>query len=164
MESTVQKSLTLIREYKEEATLGFLKDSDGNDLCRTLERPNLSNAKDDPKTSVNESSCIPEGIYLCKRYSSAKYDKTWEVIGVPGRSKILIHSANTVDQLLGCIATVTTIVDGYILHPKGQYSIQPEKRWFGSSSKDAFNKLSKFIGDEDFMLTITSNKSLCNVA
>jgi hypothetical protein len=160
----MSKSLTLIRDYKSEATLGILKDSSGDEICRTLERPNLSNAKDNPKTAKNESGCIPEGIYLCKRYSSPKYPNTWEIIGVPGRSKILIHTANTIDELLGCVATATKIIDSWALYPKEKGSISPDKRWFGESSKKAFTKLKDYIGDEDITLTITSNKTLCNVS
>ena len=162
MQKTVTKSLTILRDYQAEATLGIC-DSNGTIICKTLERPDLGNAKDNPNTTKNESSCIPEGIYLCKRYSSQKYPNTWEVIGVPNRSKILIHPANTVDQLLGCIAPVTSIVDSWKLYPHQKNSIPFEKRWFGQSSKEAFKKLKDFIGDEDFMITITSNKTLCNL-
>lgn len=159
----MSKSFTLIRDYKKEATLGVLKDSNGIEVCKTLERPNLSNAKDDPKTPVNESSCIPEGIYLCKRYSSPKYPANWEVIGVPGRSKILIHTANTVDELRGCIAPATKIIDGHKLNTNLIDKIPDDKRWFGESSKVAFTRLKEFTADEDFILTITSNKTHCEV-
>lgn len=157
----MNKSITLIRDYKPEATPGVLRDSHGVEISKTLERPNLENNRDNPKTKENESSCIPEGVYLCKRYSSPKYPSTWEVIGVSGRSKILFHPANTVDELLGCIAPVSKIVDAWELHPKNKNKIKADKRWFGESSKTAFEKLKKFIGDEDFMLSITSTKTHC---
>ena len=50
-------------------------------------------------------SCIPEGGYLLQRYDSAKFgDRTWQVIGAPGRTYIAIHAANYAHQLEGCIA------------------------------------------------------------
>lgn len=157
------RSFTIIRDYKDEATLGILKDSNGVKICETLERPNLGNARDNPNTKENESSCIPEGTYLCKRYSSPKYPDTWEIIGVPGRSKILFHAANTVDQLKGCIAPVTKIVDSWKLYPDKKANISKDKRWFGESSQIAMSKFRRAVGDNDCMITITSNKTLCQV-
>lgn len=48
-------------------------------------------------------SCIPEGRYLCRPYSSAKYKNVWELQDVPNRSKILIHAGNTHLNTEGCI-------------------------------------------------------------
>lgn len=48
-------------------------------------------------------SCIPEGIYTCKRVQSPKFGNTFEVTRVPHRSHILFHVANTADDLQGCI-------------------------------------------------------------
>lgn len=39
-------------------------------------------------------SCIPQGIYNCKRYSSSKYPKAWQICNVPDRDRILIHAGN----------------------------------------------------------------------
>lgn len=154
------KVFTIIRDYKSEATKGILKDVTGKLICETLERPNLSNAKDNPNTSVNESGCVPEGTYRCKRYSSPKYPSTWEVTGVLGRSKILIHSANLVTELKGCIAPCTQVID---MNPKNTDKVVPEKKWFASQSRAAFSKLKEIIGDEDFTLIITSLQSLCKL-
>lgn len=152
------KRLIIIRDYKPEATLGRIL-FDGREICKTLERPNLHNQKDDPNTKENESSCIPEGIYTCKKYSSAKYPDTWEVTRVPNRSAILFHSANYVNQLLGCIAPCTVIID---MNPKNDPKIPAEKKWMGSQSKDAFATFYKTIGgDQEFVLEITSTDSLC---
>jgi hypothetical protein len=147
--------IILIRDYKEEATIGRII-KDGKEICKTLERPNLDNAKDDPNTKINESSCIPEGVYSCKKYSSVKYPNTWEVKGVKNRSKILFHSANTINQLLGCIAPCTTIIDQ---DPKGSQGLI-ENKWYASQSRDAFKKFSEAMDDE-FEIKITSDDSLC---
>lgn len=61
----------------------------------TLERPWLDNA-----VAV---SCIPPGRYVCRRVRSAKFGITFEVTEVPGRSHILFHKGNTIDDTEGCI-------------------------------------------------------------
>ena len=48
-------------------------------------------------------SCIPEGMYYCEPWDSPKFGKTYEVLNVPNRTKILIHSGNTEDDSKGCI-------------------------------------------------------------
>ena len=62
----------------------------------TLEEENLRN-----RPNV---SCIPAGVYRCvrTRYHAGGYD-TYEVTGVPGRSRILIHAGNTEEDTEGCI-------------------------------------------------------------
>jgi hypothetical protein len=55
-------------------------------------------------------SCIPEGSYLIKKRFSVKYKWHLEVLKVPGRSGILIHTANDAQkELQGCIAPVSYI-------------------------------------------------------
>lgn len=49
-------------------------------------------------------SCIPAGIYILRRTIYHKHNiETFEVTGVPGRSRILIHPANTEEDVEGCI-------------------------------------------------------------
>lgn len=79
--------------YAPAATLGRLTLDDHT--WYTVERPWLGN-----KPFV---SCIPQGFYHCRRYSSAKYPDTWEVCGVPERSQILFHVANWPRDVQGCI-------------------------------------------------------------
>lgn len=86
-------------------TLGTLTVQNTKELfvCKTLElgwHDNESNI-----------SCIPTGEYTCKwtrsnRLSTAAgHDVfTYEVLNVPNRAGIRIHSANYFNQLLGCIA------------------------------------------------------------
>ena len=54
-------------------------------------------------TLENDEYAIPPGMYQLKKYSSAKYPKTFEVVGVPGRTKILLHKGNIEDHSKGCI-------------------------------------------------------------
>ncbi len=57
------------------------------------------------KDNENNVSSIPTGSYLCRWTLSPRLKRfTYEVLNVPGRSGIRIHSANFPSQVLGCIA------------------------------------------------------------
>lgn len=91
----------------EHQTLGILTIFDDNGFpfweCRTLELPNKDNQR--------RISCIPEGKYeVIKRYS-AKYGDHFHILDVPDRDYILIHNANYVRQLKGCVAVGLTHTD-----------------------------------------------------
>lgn len=70
----------------------------------TVERPWADN---EPNVS-----CIPAGTYTLRlrqspmitRVTRGDYTHGWEVTGVPGRSYIMLHPANTAAELQGCIA------------------------------------------------------------
>ena len=79
--------------YAPSCTLGVLRIRDKK--FYTMEKPPLGNR-------VNES-CIPQGLFVCKRYHSGKHGETFEV-SVPGRTYILFHIGNTSDDVKGCIA------------------------------------------------------------
>jgi len=87
-------------DYGEKQTLGILTVYDTLNFplweCRTLELPWKSNQK--------RVSCIPDGDYTVVKRSSEKYKNHFHILDVPNRSYILIHPANYVRQLLGCIA------------------------------------------------------------
>ncbi len=88
----------LIRTYYDSHTAGILTLTDGNRVlftCNTMELPNKNNER--------RVSCIPEGTYKVVPYSSAKYKSAYHIENVPDRDAILIHPANTVADLLGCI-------------------------------------------------------------
>ncbi len=153
------KRFTLLRNYKADATTGAIIGSRlGYVLCQTLERPNLHNQRDNPATEENESSCIPEGIYICKKYSSEKYPDTWEITGVPGRKAILFHTANYVSQLKGCIAICNQVLD---MNPKNDKKFDESKRWQASQSRDAFDRF-KVVMPKEFELQIVSPDTLCD--
>lgn len=67
-------------------------------ICVTCELPWANNQKG--------LSCIPNGIYQCIRHISTKFPlgNTWEVTNVLERTGILIHNANDIADLEGCIA------------------------------------------------------------
>jgi hypothetical protein len=63
--------------------------------CVTLERPWLDN-------SIN-ISCVPPGVYQCRRVHSPNYGDTFEISDVPGRTHILFHIGNTIKDSKGCV-------------------------------------------------------------
>lgn len=90
----MEPDVILLRtNYATNGTFGFIKV--GGQKLYTVERPWLNNA-------IN-FSCIPEGSYVCREYSSKKYPKTFEVTNVPGRTYILFHAANYPEDVRGCI-------------------------------------------------------------
>lgn len=67
----------------------------------TLEPPWRDNHRWDGV--LEHVSCIPEGEYKCVEVKSPKFGRTYEVMDVPGRSDILFHAFNKVDETHGCI-------------------------------------------------------------
>jgi len=69
-----------------------------------LELPWLDNQK--------EISCIPKGSYIVEKTYSPKYKKKmWEVLNVPNRSGIRIHTANYTSQIQGCLVPGLSLED-----------------------------------------------------
>lgn len=77
----------------------------GDFRAYTVERPWVDNKA--------RESCIPDGTYDLQWYNSPKFGPTWAVVGDTvslfpeagkARAAVLIHKANTMDDLLGCIA------------------------------------------------------------
>ena len=75
----------------------------GDPLWTTLEPPN--------KHNIPKISCIPEGVYICRRQSDVTighkepkvYSKLWQVMDVAGRSGIYFHEGNFKEDTEGCI-------------------------------------------------------------
>ena len=135
----------LSREHSDEhQTLGVITTMNGDKLwsAHTLELKWEAN--------INNVSCIPTGIYLCKytrsnRLSaSAGHDVfTYEVMNVPHRAGIRFHSANFARQLLGCIALGNSVLD---IDGDGVMDI--------AGSRDAIRKFEEIMNRNDFTLII----------
>lgn len=131
MKNPTSNNLILRRGYTPRGAFGELSTPTQN-LC-TLERPWLSN-----QTYV---SCIPEGIYtlrkrrsgVVERSTGGRYLHGWEVTDVPARTYIMIHPANTMDELAGCIAP--GLSTGVLPDKSGQ------SQWAVLSSLAAFEML-----------------------
>lgn len=89
------KTATLVRFlYGEDRTLGWLE-AEGLKKLYVLEPPWKRNAP--------FVSCIPEGVYDCRRsyYNRGGYDAI-EIQGVPGRDRVLFHVGNVLEDTDGC--------------------------------------------------------------
>lgn len=79
----------------EKGTFGVLR-SGQVPFALTLELPDRENQEN--------ISCIPAGVYRCRRVVSPKFGDVFELTQVPGRTHVLIHKANFLMDLRGCIA------------------------------------------------------------
>jgi len=88
-------TLTLIRVgSSRRGTFGVLRYGDVP-FALTLERPWNDNTVGD--------SCIPAGTYVCKKVRSPRFGDTYEVTNVTGRTHILFHKGNGIEDTQGCI-------------------------------------------------------------
>lgn len=97
----------LDRTYLEKCTLGTLSIYlDGRDAFDNVQSPlvRLATLELPWKDNQRNISCIPEGTYMCVPRSSVKHGAHFHLVNVPQRSLILIHVANYISQLQGCIA------------------------------------------------------------
>ena len=81
--------------YSPLGTFGALIREDYTPFALTLEDPWKNN-----QVGI---SCIPIGLYECKRVNSPKFGITFQVLDVPERSHILFHKGNTQENTRGCI-------------------------------------------------------------
>lgn len=87
--------ITLTRVVSsEKGTFGVLSMGD-TPLCVTCEDPWNNNQR--------QISCIPEGTYKARKFNGTKFKDVWELLEVPGRSAILIHAGNSINDTHGCI-------------------------------------------------------------
>ncbi|MBV8977400.1 MAG: hypothetical protein JO261_13830 [Alphaproteobacteria bacterium] len=108
--------LTIVLQRQNEtanSTSGALSKDDGTALCAILER-GLHNADGHPR--------IPAGTYTLaiRPFGESHFDAKLkdvipqyrgiiQVLDVPNRTAIEMHPANEVSELLGCLATGTTV-------------------------------------------------------
>ena len=124
----------LCREYRMTCVLGTLKI--GDTAIKTLERPWLNNEPN--------RSCIPEGTYRCdfmECSSSGKYRRVWHVQDVVGRTEILFHAGNLIEDSLGCI--LVGLSHGYL---SGREAVL--------SSRKGLDEMRKHIGENSFTLIV----------
>lgn len=104
--------LRLLRDQSDAVcTLGVLSLEEAH--WQTLERPWQADPAGNPGGHP-ETSCVPAGTYQLLRHDTTHHPRTWclvnHVLGVYAgpthgmRDSILIHPANAVSQLMGCIA------------------------------------------------------------
>lgn len=126
--------VTIIRyDEDQDGTFGVMV-VDGMPFASTLEPMDKGNA-----TNV---SCIPAGDYDCGIVDSPRFGRTFEVKDVPGRSHILFHAGNVIEDTHGCI-----LVGAYEGKLQGNRAVK--------NSGDTFRRfLSMCSGLTDFGLEI----------
>jgi len=67
----------------------------GSAFCVTLEPPWRMNAR--------LTSCVPPGRYEAEKTHSAKFGTTYRLRDIPGRTNILLHPGNILEDTEGCI-------------------------------------------------------------
>lgn len=91
--------------YMPQGTLGKL--TIGNEVFWTAERPWRNNQQ--------EVSCIPNGSYTCKAYTSKRFGETFEVTDVENRTYILFHVGNFPEKdSHGCILLGERLMDNQV--------------------------------------------------
>jgi len=129
--------VVLLREYREDCTLGSVVLPSGN-VLKTMELP--------WKDNEQAVSAIPEGVYLCRwmeSSASGKYERCWLVENVEGRSGILWHPGNTVNDTYGCIL------------PGFEFAKFADEMAVTSSRK-AMDVMRGELGGQDFILVVSS--------
>lgn len=141
-------TVRLVREPStDEGTFGRL--SFGPHRCFSIELPWRNNRR--------QRSCIPPGVYRCAIVQSPRFGRVYGVANVPGRSHVLIHSANLggdVDlgwdtQLHGCIAPCERL--GAMRSRSGRMQAA------GLVSRPATARLMAWAAGQPFTLTIEDN-------
>lgn len=133
MKSSEPRYVTLERSYTPWGTLGKLVTPNAP-VLRTLERPWLLNEKN--------VSCIPEGVYTCKRVESPRFGSTFEVCDVENRTHILFHALNEITETQGCIGV-------------GERLLIRKNEYFLSNSRKGLNLfLAAFDGVDEFKLIV----------
>ena len=134
------KTATLVRFlYGDDRTIGWLE-AEGLTKLYVLEPPWKRNAP--------FVSCIPEGVYACRRshFNRGGYDAI-EIRNVPGRDRVLCHIGNVLRDTDGCPLVGLEI---------GEVKISPS--WVPElavlSSKLALGLLLEWAGDGAFRLEI----------
>ena len=95
--------LEIVRlEESTEGTLGILR-VQKNVRMWTLEPPDFLNEK--------RISSIPAQQYEMIRWNSPHFGETFKVKDVPGRTQILFHSGNTIQDTKGCIILGSGLLD-----------------------------------------------------
>ncbi len=140
----LHKKITLQRFVHDKVTFGklTLEWIPGHKDIYTLELPWLNNKQ--------KVSCIPQGIYNCRPYTSLKYKNVWTLLNVPGREAILIHSGNFASDVRLQVGSHSSDTEGCILVG---LSIDEKVPMIGKS-KAAMDYLKELIGGDNFSIEV----------
>ena len=136
--------------YMKDRTMGVLYV--GKEILYTVERPWLPSP--DSLGGVGFQSCVPDGLYALVPFNSPKHPDCF-ALSCPeldvhvdqhptGRYAILIHSANHVDQVVGCIAPGLSTDDESVWHSRAamdriRQALDNTDHWIDIKPKGARN-------------------------
>ena len=146
---TPEKALDELKPVAEQKPIALLiRQPQGNETLGTFICINSSGVKVLKSVERVIGTTDPYGIVAgtctCKYTFSPKFQKyTYEVLGVPNRVGIRIHSGNYSTDSEGCIILGLTHAD---INNDGIIDV--------ASSRDAIAQLENFFGREDFTLII----------
>ena len=132
--------LIIDRKFYHDCTTGRV--SFGDFHCHSLELPWLNND--------NNVSCIPNGIYHCKKINSPNHGECFKIMNVPFRSLVRGHIGNFISSTLGCVLFGDSIKD---FNNDGILDV--------TSSGNTFRKLMSLL-PEEFILEI-GQPSWCGI-
>lgn len=109
----------------------------------------LFTLEEDWRDNAKGRSCIPAGTYTLVRTIYYKHGyETFEVTGVPGRSRILIHPGNTEEDTEGCVLVGLRI--GQVQVPDEDAPGKPlTMKRAVVASREAFRRLMETLADVD---------------
>ena len=110
-------------------TLLHQQDSKFIPFAVTLEPPWMGNEQN--------ISCIPSGIYKLNRINSPKYGDVFQITEVEGRTHVLLHWGNLVENTKGCVLIAESF--GTL---KGKPSVMTSKNAPGQGFNEFMDKLS----------------------
>lgn len=137
MRTLILQRISYFHKGEHKGTTGVMLDQVGLvPFCLTLELPWKQNKKN--------ISCIPAGVYHCKKTSSPKFGETYEVTEVQNRTHIVFHKGNLDEHTKGCILLGESF--GLL---EGEPAIL--------SSRDAFTEFKyKLRNENEFILDLRS--------
>jgi hypothetical protein len=112
-------------------------------------------AEDDWLNNKPNISSIPPGTYTCRRTIYYKHGiPTFEITGVPGRSRILFHPGNTEEDVEGCVLLGMDF--GAMTVKDEDHATRRERiKWSVVRSKEAFAEfMAALKGVDSFTLTV----------
>lgn len=122
---------------------------DGTFGTLVLSNQEWCTCEDDWLNNVPRTSCIPAGTYTLVRSIWHKHGiETFEVTGVPGRSRILIHYGNTEEDVEGCILVGNRIGELVVKRDEDTGELNKRKQAV-VDSRNAFSRLMASLGSED---------------
>lgn len=109
----------------------------------------LHTIEDDWRDNRPRESCIPAGVYLLQRTIYRKHGyETFEVTGVKDRARILIHPANTEEDVEGCIGV--GLRRGVLRVPRDEDTgTEHVEKQAVVASREAFRQFMELLADVD---------------